>query len=191
MVGSLPVVNLDEAKYVCIYGRGCEGVCCRNGRPVVHPEEVEILDTNLAKALPHLTPAPRKLVEQKCYLSERRKLGLPMARVVEGWCVFFNQGCVRHKIGAAEGDSFRYKPAACALFRLAKDEYDRWYVRQKGFDGEPWDLFCLDPSSTTQRAAETLREEIALARRHDAAGGINLERFSRGSTNRGYGLSAK
>jgi hypothetical protein len=167
MVGSLPVVNLDEAKFECIYGRGCDGICCQNGRPVVYPEEIETLDANLAKVLPHLTPAARKLVEARGYLSGRRKLGLPMARVVDGWCVFFNEGCVLHKVGAAEGDAFRYKPAACALFPLAKDAQDRWYVRQKGYDGEPWDLFCLDPANTTKRAAETLRDEIALARRYE------------------------
>lgn len=165
MVGSLPVVNLDEAKFECIYGRGCDGICCQNGRPVVYPEEVTNLDANLEKVLPHLTPAARKLVEKDGYLSGRRKLGLPMARVIDGWCVFFNQGCVLHKLGAAEGDAFRYKPAACALFPLAKDEQDRWYVRQKGHNGEPWDLFCLDPQSTAKRAAETLREEMELARR--------------------------
>jgi hypothetical protein len=169
MVGSLPVVNLDEAKFECIYGRGCEGICCQNGRPVVYPEEVENLDAHLPKILPHLTPAARKLVEEKGYLSGRRKLGLPMARVIDGWCVFFNQGCVLHKLGAVEGDAFRYKPAACALFPLAKDDQDRWYVRQKGTNDEPWDLFCLDPKQTRKRAAETLREEIALANRYTEA----------------------
>ena len=38
-----------------------------------------------------------------------------MMRVVDGWCVFFNQGCVLHKLGASEGDKFRYKPAPCSL----------------------------------------------------------------------------
>ena len=58
-----------------------------------------------------------------------RRLGLPMLRVVNGWCVFFNQGCVLHKVGAVEGDKYRYKPAACALFPLARDEHDQWYPR--------------------------------------------------------------
>ena len=43
MPTSLPVVNLSEAKFECIYGRGCDGVCCQNGRPGVYPEEVERL----------------------------------------------------------------------------------------------------------------------------------------------------
>ena len=166
MVGSMPVLNLEEAKFECSYGRGCDGICCRNGRPVVYPEEVTNLNENLPKILPHLTPAARQLVESEGYLSRRRKLGLPMARVIEGWCVFFNRGCVLHKLGAAEGDTFRYKSAACALFPLARDEQDRWFVRQKGYKGEPWDLFCLDPKNTAKRAAESLRDEIELARRY-------------------------
>src|SRR5262245_23580871 len=136
MAGSLPVVNLTEATYECVFGRGCDGVCCRNGRPPVYPEEAERLDANLAKILPELRPEARAVVEQSGYLSNRRRLGLPMARVAGGWCVFFNQGCVLHKLGAAEGDKHRYKPAACALFPLAKDADDRWYVRQHGYQGE-------------------------------------------------------
>lgn len=85
-----------------------------------------------------------------------------MARVVRGWCVFFNRGCALHQLGATEGDAFRYKPAVCSMFPLAKDERDRWYVRQKGYKGEIWDLFCLDPRASTVPAAESLREEIAL-----------------------------
>jgi hypothetical protein len=90
-----------------------------------------------------------------------------MLRVVDAWCVFFNEGCVLHKVGAAEGDKYRYKPAACALFPLAKDENDRWYIRQRGFKGEPWDLFCLDPQNTAMPAAESLRDEFGLAMRYD------------------------
>jgi hypothetical protein len=90
-----------------------------------------------------------------------------MLRTVKGWCVFFNQGCVLHKVGAAEGDRYRYKPAACSLFPLAKDENDRWYVRQQGYKNEKWDLFCLDPKQSQSAAAETLVEEAALARRYD------------------------
>jgi hypothetical protein len=73
---------------------------------------------------------------------------------------------VLHKVGAAEGDMYRYKPAACALFPLARDENDQWYVRQKGVKDEPWDLFCLDPESTTVPAADSLRAEIELATRY-------------------------
>jgi Fe-S-cluster containining protein len=168
MRSSLPVVNLSEAKFECIFGRGCDGICCRNGRPPMYPEEIELLDANLDKILPHLLPQARQLVEQKGYLSERQKTGLPMLRVLDGWCVFFHQGCVLHKVGAAEGDSYRYKPAACALFPLARNDKNEWYVRQHGYEDEKWNLFCLDPRATSLPAAESLQEEIRLAERYTA-----------------------
>ena len=86
-----------------------------------------------------------------------------MARVSEGWCVFFNSGCVLHRIGSEEGDPFRFKPSACSLFPLSKDERDRWYVRQKGYQGEIWDLRCLDPAASKTPASESLAAEIRLA----------------------------
>ena len=166
MTGSLPVLNLSEAKYECIFGRGCDGICCQNGRPPVYPEERERLDANLDRVLPQLRPEAQALIREQGYVSNRRRLGLPMLRVVNGWCVFFNQGCVLHKVGAVEGDKYRYKPAACALFPLARDEHDQWYVRQKDYKGEDWELFCLDPKASPVPAAEALRPEIELARRY-------------------------
>jgi hypothetical protein len=130
MAQSLPVVNLKEAKFECIYGRGCDGICCQNGRPGVDPEEVERIELNLEKFLPHLRPEARELIEEDGFLSRRRKDGLPMLRVIGGWCVFFHQGCVLHKVGTEEGDKYQYKPAQCALFPLAKDAQGRWFVRQ-------------------------------------------------------------
>ena len=168
MAGSLPVLNLSEAKYECIFGRGCDGVCCRNGRPGVYPDEAERIAANLAKFLPHLRPEARALIEEEGPLSRRTRGGLPMLRVVGGWCVFFHQGCVLHKVGALEGDKYRYKPAACALFPLARDEQDRWYVRQWGYQDEEWDIFCLNPKATDVPAVESLREEMALAAGFDA-----------------------
>jgi hypothetical protein len=168
MAGSLPVINLAEAKYECIFGRGCDGICCHNGRPGVYPEEIERIDGALTRFLDELRPEARAVIEKHGYMSKRIRLGLPMMRVADGWCIFFNQGCVLHKVGAAEGDKYRYKPAACALFPLARDESDRWYVRQKGLKDERWDLFCLDPASSPMPAAESLREEVALAMRYDA-----------------------
>ncbi|HTU89969.1 MAG TPA: DUF3109 family protein [Gemmataceae bacterium] len=165
MRSSLPVVNLIEATYECIFGRGCDGVCCQNGRPPVYPDEAERIDANLEKFLPHLRPEARRLVEKQGYVSGRRRLGLPMLRVVGGWCIFFHQGCVLHKVGAAEGEKHRYKPCACALFPLARDDKGEWYVRQHGYNEEKWDLFCLDPRASAQPAAESLQEEIALAER--------------------------
>ena len=142
---SLPIVNLTEARFECTYGRGCDGVCCQSGRPLIYPEEIAKLDANLEKFLPLLRPEARACVEKKGYLTDRRRLGERMARHAGGWCVFFNQGCVLHKVGAAEGDKLLYKPAVCALFPIQQDEHDRWYVRQKGYKREKWDLFCLDP----------------------------------------------
>jgi hypothetical protein len=168
MLNSLPVLNLAEAKYECIYGRGCDGICCQNGRPGTYPEEVARIDQNLDKFLPHLRPEARRVVEAEGYLSRRRKMGLPMLRVAKGWCVFFNQGCVLHKVGAEEGDAYRYKPSLCALFPLAKDEKGRWYVRQHNYKGEAWDLFCLDPNASPLPAADSLQAEMAMARRFDA-----------------------
>src|SRR2546421_193041 len=49
MRSALPVVNLKEAKYECIFGRGCEGICCKNGRPGLYPEEVVNIDAHLNK----------------------------------------------------------------------------------------------------------------------------------------------
>jgi len=168
VIGSLPIINLTEAKFECSYGRGCDGICCHNGRPGIYPEERERLDANLHRLLPQLRPEARAVVEEQGYLSGRRRHGLPMLRVVKGWCAFFNQGCILHKVGAREGNKYRYKPAACALFPLAKDENDRWYVRQRELNGEDWNLFCLDPKNSARPAAESLRDEIDLAMRYDA-----------------------
>jgi Fe-S-cluster containining protein len=168
MKTALPIANLEEARYECIFGRGCDGICCRNGRPGVWPEEAERLDANLARILPELRPEARAVVEAEGYLSRRQKMGLPMTRVADGWCVFFNQGCVLHRVGAAEGDPYRYKPAQCALFPLDKDRDGTWYVRQWGYRGEEWDLFCLNPQASPRPAAETLQLEIRLAERFDS-----------------------
>jgi Fe-S-cluster containining protein len=163
MATSLPVLNLSEAKFECIYGRGCDGICCQNGRPGVYPEEAERIETNLPKFLPELRPEAQKLIESSGFVSKRRKDGLPMLRVVDGWCVFFHKGCVLHKVGAVEGDKYRYKPAPCSLFPLAKNDAGEWYVRQQGVEGEAWDLFCLNPKTSPLPAADSLQDEIRLA----------------------------
>ena len=102
------------------------------------------------------------VVDRDGYLSRRRKAGQAVARVVGGWCVFFNEGCTLHRLGAEEGRPFRYKPWMCAVFPLAKDGRDRWYVRQKDYKGEVWDLACLDPRSSDVPAATSLQQEVAL-----------------------------
>jgi hypothetical protein len=160
---SLPLLNAEEARFECIYGRGCDGLCCQNGRPPVYPEEEEIIAEHLERFLPLLRPEARALIEREGFLSNRRKDGQPMLRVIGGWCVFFNEGCVLHKVGAAEGDRLRYKPALCALFPLAVNEAGEWYIRQWGFQDEEWDLFCLDPKATRKLAVASLDDEIRLA----------------------------
>ena len=162
---ALPMLNLEHVTYECIYGRGCDGICCQNGWPPVSMQEQQRIDANLEKFLPHLSDAAREVIERDGYASKRMKAGMPMLRVVGGWCVFFNAGCVLHKVGAMEGDKFRYKPAPCSLFPLEQDEHDRWYVRQHGYKGEQWDLFCLAPGFSPVPAAESLKEELAFAQR--------------------------
>jgi hypothetical protein len=132
---------------------------------MIYPEEVARIDVQLSTILPALRPEARMVVEKSGYLSRRRKRGYPMARVSDGWCVFFNRGCVLDMLGAAEGDKLRYKPAVCAQFPLARDESDRWYVRQWGYQGEIWDLSCLDPNASPTLATQSLRDEIDLAQR--------------------------
>jgi len=145
---------------------------------MLYDDEVTRLDGKLPDILPLLRAGARELIEKGGYLSGRRKCGLPMARVVSGWCVFFNEGCVLHRIGAAEGDAFGYKPSICSLFPLDKGADGEWRVRQKGYDGEIWDLFCLDPGASGKPAAESLVAEIALAERCCAPHGEEVRKIS-------------
>jgi hypothetical protein len=170
MAIELPIINLDAAKFECTFGKGCAGECCREGRPPVYPEEVANLTANLQQFLPLMRPAARAVVERNGFLVPRqRRLGQRVMRVAEGWCVFFNQGCVLHQVGASQGDKFRYKPSLCALFPIQQDSQDRWYVRQQGYKRERWNLFCLNPHYSAIPAADSLRDEIALAQKFDDA----------------------
>ena len=168
MPDELKVLNLHEATYECTFGRGCDGICCKKGRPPLYEDEIERLIAHLPKFLPHMRPVAAAKAHRKGVISNRQKRGLPMMRNVGGWCIFFANGCVLHRVGELEGDRFRYKPAACALFPLAKTENDEWYVRQKGYQTEIWDLFCLDAGNSNVPAAESLQEELALAARFDS-----------------------
>jgi hypothetical protein len=58
----LTVLNLDSARFDCTFGRGCDGVCCRNGRPLVYPEEARRIDEHLHRILPLLRPEARAVV---------------------------------------------------------------------------------------------------------------------------------
>lgn len=161
----LPLLNADQATFECTFGRGCEGLCCRNGRPGLYDDERRRIVRNLQRILPLMRPAARKLVEKNGVVTRRTREGLPLVPVVDGWCVFFNAGCVLHKLGAEEGDKFRYKPIQCSLFPLLPDDDGNWYVRQHGYKNEPWDLFCLSPSNSKVPAVQSLQEEMALAAR--------------------------
>lgn len=165
---ALPLLNVEEARFECTFGRGCDGLCCKEGKPPLFRDEVERLDANLDKVLPRLRPEARAVVEKKGYLDLRSEPDRPYLRVVAGWCVFFNQGCVLHTLGAEEGDKDRYKPRECIWFPLTHDKKGNWYVRQQGYLAEPWDLFCLDPANSRRRAAETLHDETEAVRRFQA-----------------------
>jgi hypothetical protein len=167
MSHELPVLNLHTATYECTFGRGCDGVCCREGRPLIYADEIARITENLHKILPLMRPQAARVAAKRGFLSGRKRYGEDIVRITGGWCIFFNQGCVLHKLGVTEGDKFRYKPAVCALFPIQQDDHDRWYVRQKGYKREKWDLFCLDPKNTTIPAAQSLQEELALAKRYD------------------------
>jgi len=144
-------------------------------------DDVRRIESRLPAFLPLLRPEARAAVERRGYLTRRRRYGRPVLRVVAGWCVFFNGGCVPHRVGAEEGDAFRYKPSLCALFPIQADRHDRWYIRQKGFNRERWELGCLDPATSARPAAESLVAEIALARRYteEAAAEARAARPSR------------
>ena len=156
------VFNLHEARFECTFGRGCDGVCCRNGRPPVYPDEFRRIGDNLDRFVPLLRPEAAALVARDGFMSRRRKSGTTTLRVIGGWCVFFNAGCTLHRVGLMEGDAARYKPFACATFPLEKHPTHGWYVRQKGLLGEVWDLRCLDPARGHPPAAESLTRELRM-----------------------------
>lgn len=158
-VDSVVVENLEQARFECVFPT-CGGICCQNGRPPVDPDEERRIEDNLAKFEPHLRPSARAVLAKRRFVTRRIKAGRPMLAVSEGWCIFHNDGCVLHKVGALEGDRFKYKPWRCVTFPLERITNDRWFVRQHGLHGEPWDLFCLDPAESSKSAAETLTAEL-------------------------------
>ncbi len=160
----LPILNASSATYECVFPV-CGGVCCKNGRPGISPGEAQRIQDNLQKFLPHLLPKARRLIESKGFLTRRIKEGRRTLAVSQGWCVFANEGCVLHKVGALEGERFAYKPWHCVAFPLEKDhKTGEWYVRQHGYRGEGWDLFCIDPKESAKPALSTLAAEIEFAR---------------------------
>jgi hypothetical protein len=161
----LNIVNAATATFECTFGRGCNGLCCQNGRPSLTPDEQVMVGGVLDRCLPHLRPEARRLIASDGFLSRRTKVGQPMMRVVDGWCVFFNGGCVLHKIGMEDGNFTQYKPYQCVIFPLEPLPDGRWYVRQHGYEDEEWTLFCLNPNNSTQKAVQSLGVEIDYAAR--------------------------
>lgn len=162
---ALPVIhNLEEARFECVFPR-CGGPCCHESRPNVASGEVARIDGVLARALPRMRPSARRLVEKNGWRTKRLKAGLPTLAVNAKQCVFYNEGCVLHAIGAEEGDSTKYKPATCILFPIDDMKGGGYEVRQWGRKGEMWNLFCLDPTATKRSAKDTLKVEVAFLER--------------------------
>jgi len=161
---ALTITNGDTATFDCTFGRGCVGLCCQHGEPSVTPAEYQRIKDHLPHVIPHLRPEAARSLETQDFIGSDIKLDNPMVRVVDGWCLFFNEGCVLHKVGAAEGDFAKYKPIQCVMFPLEPNGDGSWYVRQWHHEGEQWnDLFCLNPANTPLKAADTLAPEIAVA----------------------------
>lgn len=160
----IPLLNAATATFDCSYGRGCKGDCCTNGRPGLTTDEQAAINNNLDKILPLLKPAARKIIERDGIVTRRTRHGIPLAAVLDKWCIYFNDGCVLHKAGANEGNSLKYKPRQCAIFPLLWNDEGQWYVRQWGYQDETWpELFCLNPKNSTKAAAESLQQEMNLA----------------------------
>lgn len=160
----LLVVNGTTATFDCSFGRGCVGICCQHGEPSVTPAEYERIRDHLPQVVPHLRPEAARSLEAQDFIGAEIKLDHPMVRVVDGWCLFFNEGCVLHKVGALEGDFSKYKPIQCTMFPLEPNGDGSWYVRQWRHEEEQWnDLFCLNPANTPLKAVDTLAPEIAVA----------------------------
>jgi hypothetical protein len=171
---SLPVWNAATARFSCVWPR-CDGACCKASRPPVSPGEERIIRAQIERVLPMVRPVARKVIARGAWVTKRRKSGRPTLAIAGVHCVFYADGCVLHKLGAAEGDKNKYKPETCITFPLDRDDRDRWYVRQRGVAGEEWDLECLDPTASDRAPADSLSEEIAFAERVEAG----LERWRR------------
>lgn len=166
----LVLVNADTARFECSYGRGCDGICCSNSTPPVDPEKQQVINSVVPEILPLLRPGARAMIEQMGYIDpEEVHEGNPSIRVESDWCVFFNKGCVLHKVGADRGDSTWAKPVACYLFPIDHDSQGRWYIRQHGVDDEQWtELPCLAGTPDMPLAVTTLGFEMEMAARLSA-----------------------
>mgnify|MGYP003336204447 CR=1 FL=1 len=80
---ALTVINGDTARFECTYGRGCEGICCQQGRPPVDARQQAEIDGLRERWFPLLRPEARSLVERDGWLSRRVKAGDRMVRVAD------------------------------------------------------------------------------------------------------------
>lgn len=157
---SLPViVNADTATFECVFPT-CDGLCCHQSRPPVEPAEAARITKVLPKVLDAMRPSARRKVEKHGFLTARIKSKRRMIAIDDRYCVFYNHGCVLHRLGGAEGDTTKYKPWVCVAFPLDTDAKGNWEVRQWGRKGEEWDLFCLNPKESKKKAVTTLGFEI-------------------------------
>lgn len=160
-IGYVAIQNISHARFRCNFPN-CGGICCQNGRPGLDPEEIDRISANIEKFIPFLRPAAIRHLRSGSYLSNRRKEGRKTIAVVNGWCVFANQGCILQKLGEQEGEKWKYKPHLCVLFPISHDKGSAgWYIRQKGYRGERWELQCIENAAIEKDfAKEFLIEEI-------------------------------
>jgi len=163
----LTVLNAETARFQCVYP-SCAGACCKESRPPIEPGEDARIRKHLSRFVPLMRPRAQRTVNARGYKTARTKGGLPMLAIVDRYCVFYNEGCVLHKVGAAEGDKNKYKPGTCITFPLDVHREGQWYVRQWGEHDEGWDLACLDPKASKMRPEKSLAEEMAFAERVEA-----------------------
>ena len=153
----LPLIaNLETARFECVFPT-CGGLCCKRSRPPVEPAEARRIAKVLPRVLPKMRPEARKFVERQGFLTATTtKDGRHLVSIQKAYCVFYNEGCVLHRLGGAEGDTTKYKPRICIQFPLDIAKDGGWEVRQWGRPGEKWDLFCLNPAESPKRASKTL-----------------------------------
>src|SRR5262245_27233709 len=97
-IRSLPIINLQTVNFECVYPK-CGGACCKESRPTVEENEVARIQKNLKKFLPLMRPRAEALVRKNGFRTNRIKAGLPTVAIVDRYCVFYNEGCVLHKVG--------------------------------------------------------------------------------------------
>ncbi|MBF0406604.1 MAG: DUF3109 family protein [Candidatus Riflebacteria bacterium] len=161
------IENLETAKFRCYFPE-CKGLCCKNGRPGLSESEITMIEANIEKFKPLLRPESLSLLDKSGFMTKRKKEGRRTLARAGGWCIFSNEGCVLQKIGASEGEKWKYKPSLCVLFPVSQDLGEsNWYIRQKGYKQEAWDLFCLERTPTEKtHAVESLKDEIEYLEKH-------------------------